>query len=179
VIVRQVVAVAAVIAARPAAADPGDLALGLYIGAPGQGSGAPIGPYHVPGGIVARYELAAWRDITPAIAGGLGTPIAGVGASAWAGLELRIAPIRRLALYAAPGLRTGFVGPGYYARHSNVFVGYEYNYAGPWTVAPRLPIGIATPIGRTEMYLEGVVEAPLWPSPEAIFGAGIGVRIRL
>jgi hypothetical protein len=86
---------------------------------------------------------------------------------------------RRLAIYATPGLRTGFVGPGYYARHSNVFVGYGYNYAGPWTVAPRLATGAATPIGRTEIYLEAVVEAPLWPSPEVIFGAGLGVRVRL
>jgi hypothetical protein len=77
-----------------------------------------------------------------------------------------------------PGLRTGFVGTGYYARRSGVFVGYGYLYAGPWTVAPRLPIGIASAIGRAEVFLEAVVEAPLMPTPELIFGGALGVRVR-
>jgi hypothetical protein len=175
----KLLVIAAVLTARSAAAEPRNLAIGVYVGVPGEGSGAPIGGHHVPGGLIARYELSASGDITTAISGGIGAPIAGVGASVWAGFELRTARIPHLALYATPGLRTGFVGPGYYARHSNVFVGYEYNYAGPWTIAPRLALGIAKPIGRTELYVEGLVEAPLQPSPEAIFGAGFGVRVRL
>lgn len=163
--------------AMTASADP--LAVGVLVGLPGHGSGLPVRGEHVPGGLTARYELAPWPWAVPAISIGVGTPIAGVGASAWGGLELRREIISRVSLFATPGLRTGFVGPGYYARHSDVFVGYEYNYSGPWTVAPRLPVGAVVTLGKVEAYVEVLVEAPLLPTPQILVGGGIGVRLSL
>jgi hypothetical protein len=160
-------------------AEPGDASLGLGIGIPGEGSGLPLGGHHVPIGVVARYELAGWRPVLPAVAAGIGVPMAGVGASLWLGLELRHPLLTRLMLYATPGLRTGFVGPGYYARHSDVFVGFDYIYSGPWTLAPRLPVGVAVPMGRAELWFEALVEAPLLPGPELLVGGAFGVRVRL
>jgi len=65
------------------------------------------------------------------------------------------------------------------ARAPGRLVGYEYNYAGPWTLAPRANVGLATPLGRAELFLDVLGEAPLLPSPEVICSAGIGVRVRL
>ncbi|HTL37237.1 MAG TPA: hypothetical protein VL326_29085 [Kofleriaceae bacterium] len=152
--------------------------LGAFVGVPGEGSGPPIGGKHVPVGIVGRYELAEHS----AIAAGLGIPIATVGASTWAGLELRVRPfacVRRIALYAAPGLRAGFVGPGYYARYAHVFVGFEYIYSGPWTIAPRLPIGITASVGRVQLFIEALPELPLLPGPELLIGGSLGLRVDL
>jgi len=73
----------------------------------------------------------------------------------------------------------GFGGPGYYARHSDVFVGYAYNYSGPWTVAPRLPVGVVVSLGRAEAYVEALIEIPMLPSPQVLVGGGIGVRVSL
>ncbi|MEO7735168.1 MAG: hypothetical protein ABIY55_29710, partial [Kofleriaceae bacterium] len=159
--------------------------LGAFAGVPGDGSGAPVMESHVPVGLSARRSLG-WSPTmfgaaleTSALAG-LGLPIAGVGASAWGGLELRLPLARRVALTTAPGLRTGFVGPGYYARRSDVFVGYDYIHAGPWTIAPRLPLGLAVAItGRLEAFGEVVAELPLLPSPELLLGGALGVRVRL
>jgi hypothetical protein len=165
--------------ARPAHAERGDFSLGISIGVPGQGSGLPIGAQHLPGGLAARFELSPFGRVIPAISGGAGSPIAGDGASIWAGVELRMVPIDHLAIYATPGARAGFVGTGYYARRSHVFVGYEYLYSGPWTIAPRLSIGVATPISRFEIFIEALSEAPLWPTPEILFGGALGFRVRL
>ena len=168
------IALAMLLVATEAHAD--SFSLGTRIGAPGEGSGPPIGGRHIPIGVVARYELG----LHGAVSAGLGVPIASVGASLWAGFELRVRPfarVQRLAIYAAPGLRTGFVGPGYYARHSHVFVGFEYIYAGPWTIAPRLPLGAAVSLGRCDVFVEALAEAPLLPGPELLFGAALGARI--
>lgn len=160
-------------------AHAGPLALGIQIGVPGQGSGLPMGGAHVPGGLTGHYELAPWRWAAPALSIGVGTPIAGVGASLWGGLELRRALTGELALYITPGVRTGFAGPGYYARHSDVFAGYAYNYSGPWTVAPRLPLGLVATFGRVETYVEVVLEIPMLPTPQVLPGGGFGVRVSL
>jgi len=168
-----------VVACLAGASHAGPLALGIQIGVPGQGSGLPMGDAHIPGGLTGHYALAPWRWATPALTLGIGTPIAGVGASVWGGLELRRDVVARFAVYVAPGLRTGFSGPGYYARHSDVFVGYAYNYAGPWTVAPRLPVGVVVSLGRAEAYVEALIEIPMLPSPQVLVGGGIGVRVSL
>lgn len=166
--------VALTVAASETRAD--SWAVGGFVAMPGQGSGLPIGGQHWPFGLTGSYTLERHR----AIVVGLGVPIASVGASAWAGFELRMRPLvalPRLTLYTAPGLRTGFVGPGYYARHSGVFVGFEYIYSGPWTIAPRLPVGVAIELGRSELLVEVVAEAPLLPGPELLLGGSLGVRI--
>lgn len=160
------------------AARAGTLSLGAFVGAPGEGSGVPIGASQVPTGVLGRYALDDKRAITA----GVGVPIASVGASAWGGFELRLRPFQAcpwLMLYVAPGMRTGFVGPGYYARHSDVFVGFGYIYSGPWTVAPRLPVGVVARAGRYEMFAEGLAEVPVLPSPELLVGVAVGVRITL
>jgi hypothetical protein len=171
--------VALVLATTRVDASPGDVAVGIEVGVPGQGSGAPIVGTHVPGGLTARYELAPWRFAIPSITAGIGTPIAGVGASAWGGLELDRTVCPHVRAYIAPGLRTGLVGPGYYARRSDVFVGYAYNYSGPWTVAPRLALGATAPIDRVDIFVEAFAEAPLLPTPELLLGGALGVRVRL
>jgi hypothetical protein len=170
----RAIALAVLLVATEAHAD--SFSLGALVGAPGEGSGPPIGGTRIPVGIVGRYELGPHS----ALSAGLGVPIASVGASLWAGFELRVRPfarVPRLALYAAPGLRTGFVGPGYYARHSHVFVGFEYIYSGPWTIAPRLPVGVMASLGRCDVFVEVLAEAPLLPGPELLFGAALGARI--
>lgn len=174
-IARSLVAVACL----AGAATAGPFALGLQVGVPGQGSGLPMGEAHLPGGLTGHYTLSPWRWVTPALGLGVGTPIAGVGASLWGGLELRRDIAAQFAAYVAPGLRTGFAGPGYYARHSDVFVGYAYNYSGPWTVAPRLPLGLAASFGRVETYVEVLIEIPMLPSPQVLVGGGFGVRVSL
>jgi len=169
---RCVVLAAALVCAPPMAlADT--LALGAQLGNPGTGSGLPMAGAQLPFGILARYERARW----PVLSGGVGTPVAGVGISGWLGAELRVRVAARVSLTGTPGLRTGLVGPGYYARHSHVFVGYEYNYAGPWTLAPRLPLGVAVALGRCEVFGEAFAELPLWPGPELLVGAQLGVRV--
>ena len=61
-----------------------------------------------------------------------------------------------------------------------MFVGFAYIHAGPWTIAPRLPIGVAVrAAGRVELFGELVVEAPLMPSPELLLGGALGARARL
>jgi hypothetical protein len=155
--------------------------LGIEVGVPGQGSGLPIHGEHVPGGIAARYVLAPWSLVEPAIIAGIGPTVAGVGLGGWFGLELRHTLAGHLAITATPGVRTGFVGTLYYARRSDVFVGYDYLYGGPWTIAPRVAVGLATPImrERLELYLDGFVEEPLLPTPQTLVGADLGIRIRL
>jgi len=167
------VALAAAIVCAPTPAVADTFALGAQLGNPGTGSGLAVAGTQLPFGILARYEREHW----PVLSGGIGTPVAGVGISGWLGAELRVRMATRVSLTATPGLRTGLVGPGYYARHSHVFVGYEYNYAGPWTVAPRLPLGIAAAIGRSEVFGEAFAELPLWPAPELLVGAQLGVRV--
>ncbi len=151
------------------------MAVGVQLGNPGTGSGVPIASTQLPFGLLVRYERPRW----PVLSAGVGTPVAGVGISGWLGVELRLPVARRVALIATPGLRAGLVGPGYYARHSHVFVGYAYNYSGPWTVAPRLPAGMAVRIGRAEIFGEAFAEVPIWPSAELLVGAELGVRVRI
>lgn len=177
--IRRAVAIAAALAARPVHADPAPVALGVFVGAPGEGSGIPIGLHNLPAGVLARCALDDRDRWSTALSGGLGLPVAGAGVSLWAAFELRYRLARRLAAFGGAGLRTGFVGPGYYARHSNVFVGEAYIYSGPWTVAPRAELGVALPLGRSEIVLGGIVELPLSPSPELELGAMLGYRIRL
>ena len=155
--------------------------LGVFLGVPGDGSGAPVMNRHLPLGATARFPISlSPLELTTAITAGLGIPIAGVGASAWGGLDLRLPIAPRIALTTTPGIRTGFVGPGYYARHSDVFVGYDYIHAGPWTIAPRLPVGVAVRVTRrAELFAELVVEAPVIPSPELLLGGAFGARARL
>jgi hypothetical protein len=170
------------LARRPGHAE---IWLGAFAGVPGDGSGAPVMDTHIPVGLSARGSLG-WSPtlfgaaLDTSVIAGLGIPLAGVGASGWTGLELRLPVARRVALTTAPGLRTGFVGPGYYARQSDVFVGNAYIHSGPWTIAPRLPLGVALAItGRLEAFGELVAELPLWPSPELLIGGALGVRVRL
>jgi hypothetical protein len=171
---------AVVVLLSSASAAAGPLALGAFVGVPGEGSGPPIAGRHVPVGLTGRYALMwAPAGLETAITVGLGLPIATVGASMWSGLELRLPFAEQLAVYAVPGLRTGFVGPGYYARHSGVFAGFGYIYSGPWTIAPRLPVGVAVTLGRTVVYVEVLAEAPLLPGPELLFGGALGVRVTL
>lgn len=166
---------ALLLAGLPARARGDTLALGVQLGNPGTGSGIELAGTQLPFGLLARYDRAGW----PALSAGVGTPVAGVGISGWLGAELRAHLTPRLALIATPGLRTGLVGPGYYARHAHVFAGYAYNYAGPWTLAPRLPLGAAVTAGRGELFGEVFAEVPLWPAPELLVGAQLGVRIRI
>lgn len=172
----RAIALALIIATSTAHADA--ISVGASVGVPGEGSGPPIGASQLPIGLLGRYAFDDRRALTL----GLGVPIAGVGASVWGGFELRFRPLRScswLALYATPGIRTGFVGPGYYARHSDVFVGFGYIYSGPWTVGPHLPVGVAARAGRFEIFVEGFAEVPLLPSPELLVGAALGVRFTL
>lgn len=166
-------ALAAVLVSAPTAVVADTLALGAQLGNPGTGSGLAVAGTQLPFGLLARYERTRW----PVLSGGIGTPVAGVGISGWLGAEWRLPMAARVSLTATPGLRTGLVGPGYYARHSHVFVGYEYNCAGPWTLAPRLPLGIAVAIGRCEAFGEAFAELPLWPTPDLLVGAQLGVRV--
>lgn len=162
----------------PAPTDAHPLSLGVAVGFPGEGSGIPMGDSRLPPQLIGHLRLSAHRAITT----GVGAPMAGVGLSLWAGLELQIRPhtsIPWLAVYATPGLRAGFVGPGYYARASNVFVGYSYIYSGPWTVAPRGTVGIAANAGRVTLIVEALAEVPLMPSPDLRFGGAIGMRMTL
>jgi len=156
------------------------LSLGGQLGGWGRGSGLGVmAGKQVGFAITARYALQPRDRWQPALELAVGTPIPGVGISAWGGLELRRALVEHLAAYTMAGLRTGFVGPLYYARHSDVFAGYQYDYSGPITFGPHLPIGIALTFGRVEAYLEGFVEIPLLPTPQVLLGGALGVRVGL
>jgi hypothetical protein len=159
-------------------ADP--LELGLQLGLPGHGSGVPLmAGEQFAFGVTARVGLApaTWAD--RAIDVSIGTPIAGAGVSLWGGLELRRSITPRLAAYTIAGVRAGFAGPLYYARHSGVFVGFAYIYSGPLTIGPHVPLGLATTFGRVNAYVEAFAEVPLLPSPQLMFGGAAGVRVSL
>ena len=170
----------ALVAMFAAAAHADPLELGFQLGMPGHGSGVPVMEgQQLAFGLSARLPLPPRRWATPAVDLTLGTPIAGVGLSLWGGLELRREVAPWLSLYTMLGMRTGFAGPLYYARHSDVFVGYGYIYSGSWTIGPHVPLGVATTFGRVNAYVEAFAEAPLLPSPQLLFGAAAGVRVSL
>jgi hypothetical protein len=161
------------------------LGIGVAVGIPGEGSGPPVAGHNWPVAVTARWRLPLRPlPVDLSAAAGVGVPLAGEGLSGWLGLQaqrevLALGQGRALAVYACAGLRAGLVGPDYYARHSHVFVGYEYIYSGPWTVAPRLPVGTALALDhrRTEVYLEVIPELPLLPTVELRWGAALGVRL--
>jgi hypothetical protein len=160
------------------------IGVGVAIGSPGEGSGPPIAGHNWPVALTVRWRLRRPElPVDLSIVGGAGIPIAGVGLSGWLGLQIGRQVVGRgartsLSVYACPGLRAGLVGPDYYARHSHVLVGYEYIYSGPWTVAPRLPIGVAVEMsrGRAEVYAELLPELSLSPSVELLWGGTLGAR---
>lgn len=157
--------------------------IGLFVGVPGDGSGIPIdaaGAGHLPIGLLGQYcfheHLAA--------AFGFGIPVAGEGATVWLGAELSV---RILAsannavawrVYATPGVQLGFVGPGYFATHSHVFVGWGYIYSGPLAPGLRLPLGTAVALadGRFEMFAEFLPVLLLSPTAHLDLGGAFGFR---
>ncbi|HEY4220382.1 MAG TPA: hypothetical protein VGO62_03550 [Myxococcota bacterium] len=177
---------AAVVLATLAAPAAGPLSLGLGVGAPGDGaSGIPIdalGAWHLGFAVLARYSL----DDNLAIRAGFGIPVAGDGVSAWGDLELRtdldLAGAVVIAPYVAPGVQLGFTGPGYYARHSHVFVGYDYIYSGPLTPALRAPLGVsvrARSLAWLDVFLEVTPQLGILPSPDLALGGMVGVRLSI
>jgi len=176
--VKRVLVAALLLAPDAVRADP--LELGLQLGLPGHGSGVPLmAGEQFAFGVTGRLALAPYRWARPAIDLTLGTPLAGAGLSLWGGLELRRTILPRLSAYTMAGLRAGFAGPLYYARHSDVFVGFAYIYSGPLTLGPHVPLGVAMTFGRVNAYVEVFTEVPLLPTPQWLFGGAAGVRVSL
>ena len=162
--------------------------LGLQIGAydlPSGHLGIPVAGtqdgLHLASAIVGRYQLSAFTAVDV----GFGLPTSSMGPAFWAGFEpfARLwADSRRIfavEAYLAPGLQLGFAGPDYYARHSNVFVGYDYAFGGPAAFALRLPIGVrfCWVQNRFDTYLEGNTLVVFTPSVESLFELSIGARV--
>jgi hypothetical protein len=176
-------------AAAEEAVDEHRLGLGLAVGTPGGGSGIPVelmgGPagMHLGAALTGRYRLGP----SLAIDAGLGTPVAGDGARIWGGVELAHTLVAsagggvRWWIYAAPGAELGFVGPGYYARHEQVFVGWEYIYSGPLTAGLRLPVGTAVTLlhERMDVFGEALPVLGFWPGPDLVVAGQFGVRFYL
>lgn len=156
------------------------ISIGAQLGLPGHGSGVPLmAGRDFAFGITGRLPRspATWADRAIELA--VGAPIAGVGLSVWGGLELRRSLAPYLAVYTLAGARAGFAGPLYYARHSDVFAGFRYDYSGPLTIGPHLALGVATTFGRVNAYVEVFAEAPLLPTPQLMLDGAAGVRVSM
>jgi len=145
-------------------------------------AGIPLGAGdHLPVALTLRWEFTR----NTAVSGGFGAPGSDSGLAAWAGYELftTVASIRtgliEVDLYATPGLQLGFAGPGYYARHDNVFVGWDYEHAGPIEFATRLPLGLRLRWlhRRFDTYAEVTGTLAVSPSVDVLTGMSTGVRL--
>jgi hypothetical protein len=163
---------------------PPRLGIGVAVGLPGDGSGIPIasdGSSHLPTTLLGRWRF----DDHLGLSFGFGTPIAGEGFSGWLGADLSwplyASPAGALnwRVYVSPGAQLGFVGDGYYATHSHVFVGWEYIYSGPVTPSLRLPVGTAVVFlrGRLELFVEALGVLSFLPTPNGTLGGALGARV--
>jgi hypothetical protein len=175
------------------ATAPGDFdgrrwALGLQVGAydsPSGHLGIPLAGTmdgaHLAAAIVGRYQFNRFIAVDL----GFGLPTSSMGPALWAEFEpfVRLwADSRRifaLEVYLAPGLQLGFAGPDYYARRSNVFVGYDYAFGGSAAFALRLPVGVRFCWVQNlfDTYLEGNTLLAFTPSVESLFELSIGARV--
>ncbi len=137
--------------------------------------------YHLPFGLLGRYQINARL----AINAGLGVPTGAMGAGVWTGIEVLqpiVADPRRivaLEVYEDSGLSLGFAGPDYFARRDNDFVGYGYAYKGPLAFAVRLPVGLRACWlrNRFDTFVEGAEVLALTPSVESLFELAAGLRV--
>jgi hypothetical protein len=106
--------------------------------------GAPLGDFsHLAPAAYGRRHFTG--DLSWTF--GAGLPSA-QGLSAWGGLELRhvlwssCARCNALEVYGGVDVQLGFVGPDYYQRHDNEFVGYTYAASGPIGLGGRVDAGV-------------------------------------
>jgi hypothetical protein len=87
--------------------------------------------------------------------------------------------VAAIELYGAPGLQLGFAGPDYYARRSDVWVGYGYAFGGSAAFVLRLPLGlrICWVQNLFDTFVQGTELLAFTPSVESLFELSIGVRI--
>jgi len=132
--------------------------------------------------LVGRYRLSSFAAVDV----GFGLPHSAMGLSGWGAFEVfgtAVANQKRsvaLELFQQVGFQVGRVGPDYFARHEDTFVGYGYVAAGPLGCALRLPAGINLRWagGRLDSYTEVVPIVTLMPSREVLYTLASGIRYR-
>ncbi len=124
-----------------ARADEHDWAIGVELSAfshPQGHLGAPLGEVsHLAPAVYARLHFEEFLSWTF----GAGLPSA-QGLSAWGGLEARHELCANLELFGGVDVQLGFVGPDYYQRNDNEFVGYAYAISGAVGLGGRIDAGL-------------------------------------
>jgi len=132
--------------------------------------------------LMGRYRFSSFAAVDV----GFGLPHSAMGLSGWGAIEVfgtAVANQQRslvLELFQQVGFQVGRVGPDYFARHEDSFVGYGYVAAGPLGCALRLPAGINLrwAYGRLDSYAEVVPIVTLTPSREVLYTLATGIRYR-